>query len=397
MGEARVDVSNSTETSAAPKKRRIHPIRSVARLVLKLHRAPTQLLIGSQHSCRGPSILHNLLPILEPLFALDPKLLFIEDHIIGRVRAQPTIGSFQLPASIDELRSRVQEEGLICDCDECTPKIYQENGDRSHGAIQYEESRSSPRAKRFSSPITTTSPELPRLRLRLYGDYETMRLVRHHVGWLDTTYLATTHGNNPPMVAQLESLLHTWAPHLTGLDMRQTISRPQLQQLFAQLNTVFFFGAVPKHREALSTGFSWLPDNKKDCFGISYFNPILGTQVLLHPTLYRHNNTPHDAGVRLRNRLGTILHEMCHAFLKAYTCRSCPMHDECVGPRGHGRAWQILAAKIEQVATKLMDGFVDMGRYPSLLHDMAGHGKLPSQHDLEVYGWADRTAAALGT
>jgi hypothetical protein len=28
-----------------------------------------------------------------------------------------------------------------------------------------------------------------------------------------------------------------------------------------------------------------------------------------------------------------------------------------------------------------------MGRFSSLLRDMEGHGRLPSSHDLEVYGW----------
>ncbi|KAI5377404.1 hypothetical protein J4E82_003856 [Alternaria postmessia] len=45
------------------------------------------------------------------------------------------------------------------------------------------------------------------------------------------------------------------------------------------------------------------------------------------------------------------------------------MHDSCIGPLGHGRAWQMLAKKIEQVATVVLGGTVDMGRFPSLLRD----------------------------
>ncbi len=62
------------------------------------------------------------------------------------------------------------------------------------------------------------------------------------------------------------------------------------------------------------------------------------------------------------------------------------MHDSCIGPRGHGRAWQILAAKLEQVARVVIGGPVDLGRFPSLLRDCEGTGKLPSVHDLEVFG-----------
>jgi hypothetical protein len=66
------------------------------------------------------------------------------------------------------------------------------------------------------------------------------------------------------------------------------------------------------------------------------------------------------------------------------------MHDHCIGPRGHGRAWQILATKMEEVATRLLGGYVDMGRYPSLLHELQGSGKLPSKHDMEVLRFGTR-------
>jgi hypothetical protein len=45
---------------------------------------------------------------------------------------------------------------------------------------------------------------------------------------------------------------------------------------------------------------------------------------------------------------------------------------------------------MEEVATKIMGGYVDMGRYPSLLHDLAGNGKVPSKHDLEILKFGHR-------
>jgi hypothetical protein len=48
----------------------------------------------------------------------------------------------------------------------------------------------------------------------------------------------------------------------------------------------------------------------------------------------------------------------------------------------------LLAKKVEQVASVLVDRRVDMGRWPSLLRDMEGCGRLPSEHELEVYGFA---------
>jgi hypothetical protein len=46
----------------------------------------------------------------------------------------------------------------------------------------------------------------------------------------------------------------------------------------------------------------------------------------------------------------------------------------------------MLAKKIEQVAAVVLGGTVDMGRFPSLLRDCEGSGRLPSVHDLEVFG-----------
>jgi hypothetical protein len=380
MGGHEITLTTATSSTG---KGRLHPLRWLAKLLLQICGRPEDDSGALEHACRGPSFLHNLLPILEPFFTLNPKLLFIEDHILGRQQAPHAGTSFTVPASLADLRSQVEKASSSCDCDECAPWLYHLAKGSGHGKIQHQNCERKARALRFSYARNNPAPH-PELRRRLYGEYEAMRLVRHHVAWLDQTYLRSPTSDNLE-VLRLNSLLSAWNPHLAGADMRQTMGTTQLLQLMAQLNQVFFFGAVPPHQQMVSAGFSWLPESKRDCFGIGSFNPLIGTQILLHPTLYRHHGSSEDLDVRWRSRIGTILHEMCHAFLKAYTCRSCPMHDACIGPRGHGRAWQILAAKIEVVATRLMDGFVDMGRYPSLLHDLQGNGKLPSRHDLQVY------------
>ncbi|KAF2853645.1 hypothetical protein T440DRAFT_466029 [Plenodomus tracheiphilus IPT5] len=379
-------MSGHAGTGQATEKRRLHPLRQIAHLILKVRKQPKKQNVNHQRICCGPTVLYNLLPFLEPFFIFDPKLRVIEDRIIGRTPQPPDHdGSVKLPSSLDELNLWVREEAPVCYCDECAPKSYRLQDERSHGRIRHFDQEQKIRSKGFSrvaAPHTTPHPELS---LKLYGDYEAMRLVRHHIAWLDYTYLHPSCSKDALDVSQLRSLLHVWKPNLIASDLRSSISTVQLQHLFQQLNQVFFFGAVPKHRQSVSTGFSWLPESKTECFGISYYNPIIGTQLLLHSKLYRHNGNPQDVDLRLRNRIGTILHEMCHSFLKAYTCRSCIMHDQCVGPRGHGRAWQVLAAKIEEVASQLIGGPVDMGRFPSLMHDMESHGRLPSQHDMEVY------------
>ncbi|KAH7089822.1 hypothetical protein FB567DRAFT_310390 [Paraphoma chrysanthemicola] len=370
--------------SSTPRRRRIHPLRRITRVVFRGCYRRREEGGASTEICRGPSFFHNLLPIVEPFLLLDPKLLFIEDHILGRPQAPRNGKSYKIPANVEELRVWIKEASTPCDCDECAPWLYQLCEDSAHGVIRDHPYALTRKRDRFVPRQDGPALPRPELSLRLYGEYETMRLVRYHITWLDDMYINVSPEKCGPNVRQLQSLLHAWKPNLTGPDMRTSMSSTQALHLISVLNQVFFFGSIPPHRQAISAGFSWLSPTDKSCFGIGTFNSLIGTQVLLHPTLYRTGGNADDLDVRWRNRLGTILHELCHAFLKAYTCRSCPMHDHCVGARGHGRAWQLLAAKMEEVATGLMGGFVDFGRWPSLLNEMEGCGKLPSAHDLET-------------
>ncbi|KAH7073611.1 hypothetical protein BKA63DRAFT_37435 [Paraphoma chrysanthemicola] len=370
--------------SSTPRRRRIHPLRRITRIVFRRCYRRREEGGASSEICKGPSFFHNLLPILEPFLLLDPKLLFIEDHILGRPQAPRNGKSYKIPASVEEMRIWIKEASTPCDCDECAPWLYELCEDSAHGVIRDHSCALTRKRERFVPRHDVPTLPQPELSLRLYGEYETMRLVRHHTTWLDDMYLNVSPEKYGPNVRQLQSLLHTWKANLTGPDMRSSMSSTQALHLISVLNRVFFFGSIPPHRQAISAGFSWLSPTEKSCFGIGTFNPLIGTQVLLHPILYRTGGSADDLDVRWRNRLGTILHELCHAFLKAYTCRSCPMHDRCVGARGHGRAWQLLAAKMEEVATRLMGGFVDFGRWPSLLNELEGCGKLPSAHDLEM-------------
>ena len=63
------------------------------------------------------------------------------------------------------------------------------------------------------------------------------------------------------------------------------------------------------------------------------------------------------------------------------------MHEACDGATGHGRAWQLLAKKLEEAACVVFGGDVDLGRGPSLLREVALSGRLPSCHDVDVYGF----------
>ncbi|KAF7447086.1 hypothetical protein PtrSN002B_003512 [Pyrenophora tritici-repentis] len=419
--------STFTETTAThncvekKKRRRLHPVRRIARLLLggsksKREGRDTTSADGDNHetegkTCYGASRWQNVLPFLEPLIALDPKLSFIEDRILKR--PTPTTSEKvrqqqhkpEPPRTLRHLQQRVQDEDVFCNCDECAPKYYKISTTASHGTIRdlppqdSQSTTSTKKTRSFQTPLQlkTPTPILPTLTLRFHGGtYEAMTLVRHHIAWLDATYL---HPSASPTVAvkKLRTLLTAWHPHLSSANLRHTLSTHQLATLFSHLNAVFFAGCVPPHNKTLSAGFSYLSEACSDSFGRSNFNRVLGTQVLLHPCLWRgqhshthghrtSTSTTTTAAAAVSSRLSTLLHEMSHAYLQAYTCAACPTHASSIGPLGHGRAWQLLAAKIEHVASVLLGTGMDLGRLPALLRDVGAGAALPSWHDLGVWG-----------
>ncbi|KAI0582511.1 hypothetical protein TUN199_06260 [Pyrenophora tritici-repentis] len=264
--------STFTETTAThncvekKKRRRLHPVRRIARLLLggsksKREGRDTTSADGDNHetegkTCYGASRWQNVLPFLEPLIALDPKLSFIEDRILKR--PTPTTSEKvrqqqhkpEPPRTLRHLQQRVQDEDVFCNCDECAPKYYKISTTASHGTIRdlppqdSQSTTSTKKTRSFQTPLQlkTPTPILPTLTLRFHGGtYEAMTLVRHHIAWLDATYL---HPSASPTVAvkKLRTLLTAWHPHLSSANLRHTLSTHQLATLFSHLNAVFFAG-----------------------------------------------------------------------------------------------------------------------------------------------------------
>jgi hypothetical protein len=84
--------------------------------------------------------------------------------------------------------------------------------------------------------------------------------------------------------------------------------------------------------------------------------------------------------------IGVLLHEAVHAFIQQYACTHCKSFKAADTARGHGRAFQIIAAKIEQVCIRILGLPVDLMRCEALLYhwDVLSK-KLPSRHDLQTW------------
>jgi len=110
-----------------------------------------------------------------------------------------------------------------------------------------------------------------------------------------------------------------------------------------------------------------------------------------------------------RLRLGTLLHEMIHAFLSEYVCIACTTTQQNISDdfsNGHGRAWHRLAVAVEKAASELLEcGEVDLGRLMTLHRYLAPMYTAsirdpfdrmenetaynPSFHDLQEFGFLD--------
>ena len=90
---------------------------------------------------------------------------------------------------------------------------------------------------------------------------------------------------------------------------------------------------------------------------------------------------------RAVDRLSTLLHELVHAYLDLYGCRSCTSNIECVVQLdGHGRAWQLIASAIER-ATGVYLGFpLSLCRFAAVRNNWACLTRWPTCKDVEEWG-----------
>ncbi|KAF8849037.1 hypothetical protein BDZ45DRAFT_697895 [Acephala macrosclerotiorum] len=98
-----------------------------------------------------------------------------------------------------------------------------------------------------------------------------------------------------------------------------------------------------------------------------------------------------DRPARLRNYLGTLLHEMIHAFLEIWGCCIEGCYDlwQQQGVRGHGYAWQDAASALEFAVQdrELLGLKLDLGRLKPLAVDVVYERQpVPSSEELTMWG-----------
>jgi hypothetical protein len=97
---------------------------------------------------------------------------------------------------------------------------------------------------------------------------------------------------------------------------------------------------------------------------------------------------PRDSDLNERSigRLGTLLHEFCHAFLEEYACEKCPGYfPDVENANGHGFAWHRVTLAVEFAAQSTLGLPIELGRQTSLKCNWPIMWWLPSRK--EVARW----------
>lgn len=177
----------------------------------------------------------------------------------------------------------------------------------------------------------------------------------------------------------------------TIYDLRRnsSYSDKDILRSFFDLFDDLYFGGYVKDRCKLA--FSSRSARKERASGDTDWKwNTHGGELVVQCTLILYNiYYIRDREKRLRDYLGTLLHEMGHAFLSiyGYVHKSCKENINSVGKAGHGYAWQDISYTLAKVTRdrSLLGLKLKLGRCESLC-DEVNHSRVPVPCDLWRWG-----------
>ena len=168
-----------------------------------------------------------------------------------------------------------------------------------------------------------------------------------------------------------------------SLDLRQFDPNVIFHAPIMVFNQLFFLGQMPlpmvsdTEHGILTIQWSPLGTQRR---AHSHTTSSIITTIYINPTHPTHFLNPFEL-------INTLLHELTHGFFQRHSCYSgggegCDKNQVCVelcrenyGASGHGRAWQKLAAAIEEAAPRLLSCWpVDLGRAEGAVREVEGMG-----------------------
>jgi hypothetical protein len=171
------------------------------------------------------------------------------------------------------------------------------------------------------------------------------------------------------------------------------LGSPNARDMFFPGSMNFDFQFMPDEME-YSYGDCLLQSNKE---GYTYNLIRLNATAVEYPSGHEPNNLADVVYHRAVFRIGTLLHEVSHAFLQKYLCRKCKHREVQVDQfAGHGWAWQRIAARVESMAQLKLGLPIDLGRFTAIQCNWHDHKTWPSVDEVDQWDLEDASSWPCG-
>jgi hypothetical protein len=280
------------------------------------------------------------------------------------------------PTTYQDMEAIIYAENAPCRCDICKPHLYrpERNSTICCPPRHYEVKL------KFQKNRMGHITYRPFLEHSMGYACEVMNLTRRVIEYMDRSYLYM----NDEQQHGVDQFV-AWAVK-RRTDITTIISEPRGSAILSTrearfilqcYNEVFFGGDNPR------LIFSWtrMPDRVR---GRCRMHTDGSVEIFLNDTSEFHC---HLKGHDLLSYISVLLHEATHAFLNYYSCRHCRSGASNLnGAAGHGRPFQLITHKLEEVFPRLLGLPVRLNRWEALV----AHWKLtckhmPSRHDLATW------------
>ncbi|KAF2812780.1 uncharacterized protein BDZ99DRAFT_517096 [Mytilinidion resinicola] len=274
----------------------------------------------------------------------------------------------------EELNRKVKSLNRVCTCPACKPEAY----DLDTPCLF------SPKCREIHSETSPASKApVPFLSVR---SYDAMHLADQTMQYIDRKGLQA-YKRQRDAIPRWEALVKDGdlVARLARRNLKDSVPIKELQKALAVFNDLYFFGALKNIRIVYGNRLS--KSNRLQGFDHALTEDTGQASTILI------SSTRHW-GKEGWEVLATLLHEALHCFLDQLTskpcgyCAPCKQRVDNIGVHGHGRAWQLVAMKLEEVAPDQLGFDLDMYRTKGLYNDLVTHqeGEWPSIHDLTVWG-----------
>jgi hypothetical protein len=182
----------------------------------------------------------------------------------------------------------------------------------------------------------------------------------------------------------LEDRSATSLIHRLGAVYARLVSKEEFVYLLDLLATMFFPGTLSWDFQCEEIEY---PDTLGGCISFKGSMFIILDPIRISQSA-KASYRPRDSDLNQRSigRLGTLLHEYCHAFLAKYACQRCPGYlPDVKNASFHGFAWQRVALAVEFAAQNTLGLPIQLNRQASLVVNWPTMGWLPSRE--EVARW----------